>query len=91
MKSKHGRVEYYTLAGLIASASLLELLAAVALLSYSGMLVLLEILMFISIMVFFGILNLILYSRIRNGKWPDVVSTALTLCNCESKEGNKND
>ena len=81
MKSMPGKVEYYTFAGLIASASLLEVLAAVILLSYSGMLALLEILMFISIMVFFGILNLILYSRIRNGKWPDVLSLVFLLCN----------
>ena len=86
MNLNHGRVEYYTFVGLIASASLLELLAAVVLLSYSGMLVLLEILMFISIMVFFGILNLILCSRIRNGKWPDVVSFGLALFNSEKKE-----
>ena len=86
MNTKQGRVEYYTFAGLIASASLLELLAAVVLLSYSGMLVLLEILMFISIMVFFGILNLILYSRIRNGKWPDIISLGLALFNSGKKE-----
>ncbi len=72
---------------LLIPISALEFIGVILALAFSGAgFIVFYALAIVSFLLFFWILNLLIFARIRTGKWPDVVSATVALCNSENHE-----